>query len=157
MLLEGLFHIRDGDGVTAGIPVHQAVAAHRNVRKHERTYRNVRLYRSGSAYPEYVQGLPVLLYLPCPEIYVGKGIQLVHDYVNIVRAYACGKHGESFAAVFSGHGNELPRLAAEFLVIQIPGNHVHASGVADEDYVVCKFLRSDVKMEYGPVIVDYQF
>ena len=157
MLLEPLFHGRNGNLFPVAVPVHDAVEAHAHVREDITAQRNVCVQGAGSADAQDVQRLVLRLHFPGGEVYVGQGVQLRHDDVDVVRADAVGQHGDALAVVAAGYRNEFAGGVAEFHVLQVFGNHVHAAGVSHHDNIVCQFLRLDVDVENGTVGIDDEF
>lgn len=157
MLLERLLEIQEGDAVAVLIPVHQAVAAHRYVREDERPERYVRLDRTAGAYPQDVERAVLRLLLAGVEIHVGEGVELRHHYVDVVRAYACGEHGETLAFILSRDPDEFPGSTITLDRIEQRLEHRHPARVPYEYDIVCKLFRTDVYVERRAVRIDNQF
>ena len=127
------------------------------MRENKRSERNLRLDCARSSDSDDVKATMFRLHFPGLEIYVCKGIKLVHHDVDIVGTDSCRKSSHSDAFILSCHRYEFARRVSELLLFEIFCDHVYTAGIADKDHVIGKFLRTEVKMEHRSVAVDYKF
>ena len=91
------------------------------------------------------------------EVDVGKGIQLVHHDVDVVATDACAEDCDAFALVGAGDCVELTTLYLTFLRVEMAGNGIHSSRIADQDDAVSQLFGFDVKMEDAAIFIDDEF
>ena len=127
------------------------------MRKDKGSKRNFRLDRSGSTDAEDIERTMNRLYLTSLEIDVRKGIQFVHDDIDIIRTDSGGKDCHPYALVLSGHGHKLSRSMPELLFLEVFRNHIDSSGISHKNHVVGKFFRTKVQMEDRSVTIDDKF
>ena len=46
---------------------------------------------------------------------------------------------------------------SEFLLVKILCNHIHAARITDQYHIVRKLFRTEMKVEYRSVTIDYKF
>ena len=111
----------------------------------------------GGEATEDIERFEFLLYLPGLEIYVHEGVQLIHHYVAVVRAYACAYDSNPLAVVPARCTLELPCVTCELYVRQEFLYHSDAARISDQDNVVRHLFRFQVKMKTTAVTVDDKF
>ena len=90
----------------------------------------------------------------CGEVDIGESIQFVDYDIDIVASYAGRDAGDALALTGAGDGMELTALHLAFSSVEVGGNGLHPSGIADEDHFVGKHLRAEMQVEATSVCID---
>ena len=152
-----LFHVEVAYFVASGIVVEQAVEADALDAGDEGAKRGIGLQTAAGTDADYRECAVLWLVLTLLEVDVGKGIQLVHRDVDVVATNACAEDRNALALVEAGDGVELSVADAAFLTVEVRGNGVNATRVADQYDAVSQLFGLDVKMEDAVVFVDDEF
>jgi hypothetical protein len=90
-------------------------------------------------------------------VYIGKGVKLIDDDIDIVTAYARGLNGNALAIICTCCGAELAVANGAFNAVKQFCYGVHAAGVAYKYNLIGQLLRFKVQVEAGTVIVYDKF
>ena len=72
------------------------------------------------------------------EVDIGQSVELVHDDVDVVAADACRYDADALALIPTCNGMEFTALDITFHALEMGCYGLHASGVSDEDDLICK-------------------
>ena len=152
---EGMLHLRQRR-VPLFVVVHQSVEADGADRGHTAATVYVLLQRAAGANAHYLQ-LAVALGLPCPVFHSQRGVELRHDYVDVVAAHACAEGRHAGAVVAARQGVQLAVAALVFHAVEDALEHLDALGVANEQHLVGQGVAGEVYVVEAAVGGQWQF
>ena len=157
VFLESLLEFKVAHVVTAGVEVEQAIEAHGLDRADIRAQWGVLLQASASAYAHHLKLTELFLLATCGKVYVGKGIELVYNDIDVITAYACTHNAYALALVGAGYGTELARRHVTLLRVEEGCNLGYTVGVANKYDLVGQLIGFDTQVIDCPVRLNKQF